>query len=104
MLLLSAVLTVAGGLTSSAIVIANSNLIIIGASALALFLVLQILVTFVLKSEDEKELLLLRQIRFRQLESEISESSALESRIQQEIREGNLQRALEWAKFRRRLR
>ncbi len=104
MLLLSAFLAVAGGVTSSAIVIANSNLIIIGSSALALFLVLQILVTFVLKSEDEKELLLLRQIRLQQLEREISESAALESRIQQEIREGNLQSALEWAEFRRRLR
>jgi hypothetical protein len=101
MLILSVMLTIAGGDTSSAIVIGNVNLVIIGAAS-GLFLVLQVLVAFVLKSEAEKELFLLRQIALKQLERGIAEDEALDGRIRQEIREGNLPRAPEWDEFRRR--
>lgn len=103
MLILSGMLAIAGGVTSSAIVIGNVNLVIIGAASSGLFLVLQVIVAFVLKSEAEKELFLLRQINLKQLERGMAEAETLNSRIQQEIREGNLQRAIEWDEFRRRL-
>ena len=102
MLILSGMLAIAGGVTSSAIVIGNINLVIIGAASSGIFLVLQVVVAFVLKSEAEKELFLLRQINLKQLERGIAEAEALDRRIRQEIQEGNLQRAIEWDEFRRR--
>ena len=103
MLILSGMLAIAGGVTSSAIVIGNVNLVIIGAASSGLFLILQVLVAFILNSVDEKELFLLRRINLKQLERGIAEAEALDSRIEQEIREGNLQGATEWDEFRRRL-
>ena len=96
--------TLAGGVTSSAIVTGNYGLIIIGATAFGLFLVLELVATFVLKSEDEKDILLVRQIGRRQLESVISTDEALDSRIQEEIRNGNLQGAKDWIEVSDRLR
>ena len=104
MLILSAMFTIAGGVTSSAVVTGNGTLIVIGATAFGLFLVLELVATFVLKSEDEKELLLLRQIRLRQLERGIGEAEAVDSRIREEIRNGNLQGAIDWIEVRNTLR
>ena len=104
MLLLSAVLTIAGGVTSSAIVSGHGLLVIIGGSATGLFFVGQVLVTFVLKSGEERELLLTRRIRIMELERAFAEAEAIAGRIQQEIQDGNLDRAYEWIEFRRRLR
>ena len=57
MLVLSAMFAIAGGVTSSAIVTGNSNVIIIGAVASGLFLIFQLLTTFALKSETNPEII-----------------------------------------------
>lgn len=104
MLILSAMFAIAGGVASSAIVDGNRNLTVIGATASGLFLVIQMYATFILKSEEEKELALRRQIRLKQLERESAEAESIDNRIQQEIRDGNLQGAIDWDEFRRSLR
>lgn len=58
----------------------------------------------IVKSVEERELSLIRQIRMQQLEGDIAVAVVVDKKIQEEIRRGNPESAKEWREFRRGLR
>ena len=104
MLLLSAAFAAGVGVAASAFV-ADRTFVAIGTSvASVLILTVQVVLTLIVKSEEERELSLIRQIRLNQLEGDIAAAEAVDKKIQEEVRRGNLESAKEWHEFRRRFR
>ena len=101
MLVISAAFAGAVGVSSSAYVADKMSVTIIASLVSGLVFILQVVMILFVKSEEERELLLIRQIRLKQLEGQINVAEELDRRIQEEIRSGNLQSARDWNEFRR---
>ncbi|MCI0439879.1 MAG: hypothetical protein L0177_12215 [Chloroflexi bacterium] len=104
MLILSAAFAAATGIATSAFVADRIFLTIVASVVSTLALGFEILVTFFMKSHEERELALLREIRLQDLARQITLTDEIDARIRQEIRSGDLERARAWHEFRRRLR